>query len=126
MRGLALTVAALVLVLAGCALRPRYGEFVTPQTVGPSVALQLVSADVPVAGATVEFGEYRNKVTLTTDAEGGFSLPVDKKYFADNPILVVNAPKGVGRTRVVAREPLRLLPVAPAEVEGSDAGTSTY
>ena len=121
MRALLLALAAFV--LAGCALRPRYGDFVNAETPGPTVALQLISEDAPVSGAVVEMGEYRNKVTVVTDAQGGFSLPVDKKYVADNPILAINAPKGVGRTHVVAKQ-LMVLPFAPAmPAVDADAGT---
>jgi hypothetical protein len=125
-RGLTLVAAALV--FAGCALRPRYADFITAETPGPSVALQLLDADdQPVSGAAVEFGEYRNKVTLVTDVQGAFFLPVDKKYFGDNPVLAVNPPRGVGRTHVVSKSPMTLLPLAPeAPAADADAGTSSY
>ena len=37
------------------------------------------------AGAKIELGEGKSKVTATSDAMGGFLLPVDKRYVADNP-----------------------------------------
>ena len=124
-RGLSLVVAALV--LAGCALRPRYGDFINAETPGPAMALQLLDTDdQPVSGATVEIGEYRNKVTVVTDAQGAFLLPVEKKYFGDNPIVVVNPPKGVGRTHVVTKQLLTVLPPAPEPVSDADAGIPSY
>ena len=125
-----LALAMVALVLAGCALRPRYAEFVSRETKGASIQLQLRAVDGdPVAGATVEVGEYRSKVVAVTDAEGRFTLPVNKTFLADNPVLVVNAPPDTGRTRVdlapqVAHNewrPMELLPPASLEV---DAGTS--
>src|SRR4051794_37558207 len=79
----------LVLALTGC-LRPRYAEFVTRETTGKEVLLQLVesSTGAPVPNATVEMGEYRNKVSVKTDALGNFALPIEKKHLDDNSIIV--------------------------------------
>ena len=124
------TLICATLALAGCALRPRYTELVDKDTPGPAVQVQLVEVESgqPVPGATVELGEYRNKRTFTTDAQGMFTLPVEKKYLDDNSILVINSPAAAGRTRVVVKpaqtEPAPL-PGAPvvAPVEPVDAGS---
>src|SRR3954465_1957131 len=119
MRKLSLIVAAVAFV--GCALRPRYAELVDKTTPGPLVQLQLVElqAGKPVAGALVEMSEYRNKVSVKTDAEGRFALPVDKKYLEENPIFVINAPSASGRTKVqhlADPEPIPAPPPPPIPV----------
>lgn len=107
MRKLALFVAALT--LAACTLRPRYADFVSKETTGP-VKLQVIekNSGLPVAGASVEVGELRGRVSVKTDPEGYFMLPVDKRLLDDNALIVVNAPGGVGRTQVLPA------PLAPA------------
>jgi hypothetical protein len=100
-------VALALLGLAGCALRPRYGEVVTAVTPGPTAQFQLLDANtgLPVAEATVELGEGRSKLMGKTDAQGLFTLPVEKKLRDENSILVINPPAGFGRTKVVAAAP---------------------
>lgn len=118
MRALVLVVVAVA--LSGCALRPRYAEFVGKETKEP-VKLQLLEkkSGTGVADATIELGE-RNKVLVKTDAQGFFTLPIDKRFLDDNALLVVNAPAGVGRTTVV------VAPVAPSTPEAPPADTTTY
>ncbi len=132
----ALVLFAAVVTLAGCALRPRYGEFLGKEST-EAVRLQVVekSSGVPVAGAAVEVGEtLRGKMLVKTDANGVFLLPVDKRLMEDNALIVVTAPAGVGRVKVlraedaaapVALPPLVIDPV-PAAEEPADAGTITY
>ena len=119
----ALIVAA-ALALSGCALRPRYAEFVGKETKEP-VKLQLLEkkSGTGVADATIELGE-RNKLTVKTDAQGFFTLPVEKRFIDDNALLVVNAPAGVGRTEVVVA-PVVAPPSTP-EAPPADPNTATY
>ena len=121
------------IVLSACALRPRYSEFVSKDTRGSEVQLRLLERKTgkPVAGAVVEVGEYRARITTKTDAEGVFALPIDRRYLDENSIIVVNPPAGVGATAVEAKpasvEPLAPVPVAaPVEptVVAVDAGTA--
>ena len=130
----ALTVFLAAFLLTGCSLRPRYSEFVGKETVGP-VKLQVVEkkSGLPVAGAAIEVGEQRVKVSMKTDADGFFTLPVDKKLMDENALIVVTVPPGVGRTRIsvassepmVAPHPMPAPESAPAVGLG-DAGTSVY
>lgn len=122
MRALALAAAA-ALVLSGCALRPRYAEFIGKETTA-AVKLQLVEkkSGSGVADASIELGE-RNKLVLKTDAQGYFTLPIEKRFLDDNTLLVVNAPAGVGRTEVI------VAPVAPPptpEQPAADPNTAVY
>ena len=132
----ALVLFAAIVTLAGCALRPRYGEFIGKETT-QAVRLRVVekSSDVPVAGAAVEVGEtLRGKMLVKTDADGVFLLPVDKRLMEDNALIVVTPPAGVGRVKVVraadADAPVAPPPVvlnpAPVVEEPADAGTITY
>ncbi len=134
MRPLAVLFAAAVM-LAGCALRPRYADFVSKETTGP-VTLQVIekNSGTPVANAAVEVGELKGRVNVKTDPQGFFVLPVDKQLLADNALIVVTAPSGVGRVQVVATavapavlpEPTVLESVPMPNAEVVDAGTSTY
>ncbi len=86
-----------VLVAAGCALRPRYAEFITATTEGAERTFRLTATDsgAPLAGVKVELSENKTRLTRTTAADGTFSLPVDKKYVSENPVFVVTLPPGV-------------------------------
>lgn len=131
---LVLVVAAVVAV--GCTLRPRYADFFTKETTEP-VKLQVTekNSGLAVAGALVEVGELRGKVTVKTDPEGFFQLPVDKRLMDDNALIVVTAPKGVGRVQVqraAAVDAPAVLPVPAVQetmpaplLEVVDAGTGT-
>jgi len=122
-----------LLLSAGCALRPRYGDFVNAKTEGKEVSFVVIDADSgkPVPGAKVEVSELKNRVQATTGADGVFKLPVEKKYLDENPLFVVTLPKDVVHYRV---ELVRAAPVvpppapvevpAPAPVEAADAGVS--
>ncbi len=125
MRKIALCLAALV--LAGCALRPRYGQFVGKETRAP-VRLQLLEkqSGLPVSGAVIEVGDNR-KVTFKTDEHGVFTLPVDPLLLSDNALIVVTAPRGVSRTQLVPVPAPELPMTRPQPVfEVVDGGTSTY
>lgn len=113
---LVLIASVLALAVAGCALRPRYGDFVTSKTEGKELTFVVIDTDTnqPVPNAKVEVSELKNRLMLTTGADGTFKLPVEKKYVDENPVLVVSLPKGVSAYRVeVARPP----PPPPAPVE---------
>lgn len=92
-----LFVASSLLLLAGCALRPRYADFVSPTTAGEKVTFLLSERGTGrvLPGVNVEVGELKGRVRVTTAADGTFSLPVDKKLVEDNPVIVVAVPRGV-------------------------------
>jgi hypothetical protein len=104
-------------LLGGCALRPRYADFITAKTEGKEVTFQLLDADTkkPVPGAKIEVSELRSRINVTTAADGTFSLPVDKKLVSDNPVFVVSLPAGVLRSEVRLAPPPAPAPVAPVE-----------
>ena len=118
-------VGALVLLSTGCALRPRYQEFVTADrlkdTATPSVSLTVTdpSTGQPLAGAKVEIGEFPKKFSAVTGADGLVNVPLDKRYHADNAIIAVTLPKGVSRYKL-APTPVASPDAAPASV--ADAG----
>ncbi len=119
MRRIALAVLFLVAV-SGCALRPRYRDFVSDTTAGKDVKLVLAETDNAhaLAGVKVEMSEWRNKYTVTTAPDGTFVVPVEKKYLDENPVLVVTLPMGItGYDIRVAPAPTpEGAPVAPAAV----------
>lgn len=121
-------VAAFALLLAGCALRPRYNDFVTAKTEGKELTFVVVNTanNQPVPGAKVEVSELKNRIITTTGADGTFKLPVEKKYADENPIFVVTLPKDVVQYRVEVAKLVAppVMPVVPAEVPAAlDAGT---
>jgi hypothetical protein len=118
-----------LLLSAGCALRPRYGDFVNAKTEGKEVSFVVSDADSgkPVSGAKVEVSELKNRVQVTTGADGIFKLPVEKKFLDENPLFVVTLPKDVTKYRVELVRPAPVPPVeapTPAPVEAADAGVS--
>ena len=128
-RGVALravvALGALGLLSAGCAMRPRYQEFVSAErlkdTAAPLVSLTVTdpSTGQPLGGAKVEIGEFPKKFSAVAGADGVVNVPLDKRYHADNAIIAVTLPKGVARYKLVAT------PVAPVETAasaGADAG----
>lgn len=124
----AVVVVLAVVMASGCALRPRYGDFVQQGFEGKELELQVVDADsgAPVAGAKIEVGEGKSKLALTSGVDGAFRIPVDKRYADENSILVVTLPKGTTHYRV---EPLPVRVLAPpppqeAPQESVDAGVS--
>ncbi|MCU0698298.1 MAG: hypothetical protein MUC96_17480 [Myxococcaceae bacterium] len=120
MRPVLLGTAAVVLLAQGCALRPRYRDFVTAKTEGKQVQLQLTDGvGAPVPNAKVELSEWKNRLQLTTAADGTFTLPVEKKYLDENPVLVVQVPVGVSAYAVALwTPPPPPAPVVPATPPG--------
>lgn len=121
-----LFVASSLLLLAGCALRPRYADFVSPTTAGEKVTFLLSEkgSGRPLSGVNVEVGELKGRVRVTTAADGTFSLPVDKKLVDDNPVIVVAVPRGVSGyelTVVAAATPAPAPVSAPTSPEAPEA-----
>ncbi|MFZ5442639.1 MAG: hypothetical protein ACOZQL_21700 [Myxococcota bacterium] len=122
--------ATLALALAGCALRPRYADFVTPKTEGKELTFVLLdpAANQPIANAKIEVSELKNRIIVTTAADGTFKLPVEKRYLDENPVLVVTLPKGVSEYRVAIAPPpappapAPVVPAEPAPAVEADAG----
>lgn len=127
--------ALLLFILSSCALRPRYEElttrFVAQDSPRSEVLIQVVDRnDVPVPGARIEIGD-RTRFKTTTDNDGIFRLPLDKKYRDENALVVVVLPQGVKGYKFVApggqgSETVRQPPLLPADpVEDADAGVTT-
>ncbi len=119
---LTLIVVSIASLMSGCALRPRYADFVTPKTAGKEVTFVVTDADThkPVPNARVEVSELRNRIQVTTAADGTFKLPVDKKYLEENPVFVVTLPKGFETYRVTLAPPPPEPVVAPPEVPSTE------
>ena len=117
-----LTLLVMAVLASGCALRPRYGDFVNSKTEGKEVTFLVTDAAThqPVPNAKIEVSELRNKLTVTTGADGTFKLPVEKKYLDENPVFLVSLPKGFEEYRV-SLAPLVVSPVE-APVEGAPQG----
>jgi hypothetical protein len=116
-----------MLVVSGCALRPRYDELAkrfVPQEGAPTeVQVQVLDGnEAPVPGARIEIGE-RNRFRAVTDEQGIFKMPTDKKYADENGLVVVTLPPGVKKYQLVAPGSKR--PEAPAAGAEPDAGTIT-
>jgi hypothetical protein len=116
---------ALLVVLglaSGCALRPRYKELVPATATGTQLKLQLVddATGAPLPNVKLELGEGKFRTQATTDAEGLFSLPVDKGYAAENAVLVVTLPREVAAYKVV----LPAEPPPPASFELAPVGAA--
>jgi hypothetical protein len=118
---------AVVLLAAGCALRPRYGDVVPASAAGPQAHLLLVekASGQPLAGVTVELGDGKTKVKRVTGPDGSFALPVDAALAQANPMLVVTLPAGVMGYAVHPAPPAGVEPPpAPVEAAPDGAGTS--
>lgn len=128
MRLLLLCTAMVSLLASGCALRPRYRDFVSAKTESKQLQLQLTDGDgVPLPNAKVEFSEFKNRVQLSTAADGTFTVPVEKKYLDENPVFVVQVPPGVTSYRVAVWTPPPLVlppPASPPAVEPTPAPAS--
>lgn len=120
---LILIVSSVAVLASGCALRPRYADFVTSKTEGKEVTFLVTDAVThqPVPNAKVELSELRSRINVTTSAEGTFKVPVEKKYLDENPVFVVTLPKGFQQYQLAlapppapkAVQPVEAPPVAP-------------
>jgi hypothetical protein len=124
-------VCALALLATGCALRPRYGDFITAKTEGKELTLVVIdtATNRPVPGAKIEMSELRNRLNLTSGPDGTFKVPVEKKYVDENSIFVVTLPNRdiVSYRLEVARPPAPPPPPPtptepPAAEQTADAG----
>jgi hypothetical protein len=123
-----LVLASSLVLLAGCALRPRYADFVSPTTPGEKVTFLLTDegSGKPMPNVPVELSENKNRVRVTTGADGTFTLPVDKKYLVENPVIVVTVPRGVSgyKLSMVTEPAPKPAPVEPAAPEAPAAAPS--
>ena len=119
---LTLLVVSIASLMSGCALRPRYADFVTAKTAGKEVTFVVTDAAThkPVPNARVEVSELKNRLQVTTAADGTFKLPVEKKYLEENPVFVVTLPRGFETYRVALAPPPVEPVVAPAEVPAAE------
>lgn len=105
----------LVVTLAqACALRPRYRDFVGPKSEAQVPLLVTDDNGLPIANAKIELSEWKNRLVLTSGANGVLNLPVEKKYLDENPVLVLQLPPGVSSYRL-ALAPPPLPPAPPVE-----------
>ncbi len=119
MRGL-LPLAVVLGLSSSCALRPKYRDFVSSKTTSKDVALQVTDgAGAPLPDVKIEFSEFKNRLQLTTGADGVVKLPVEKKYLDEDPVLVVQVPVGVQAFTVGLAPPPppapELAPVGPGD-----------
>ncbi|MBM4783346.1 MAG: hypothetical protein GQE15_37185 [Archangiaceae bacterium] len=93
---------------SSCALRARYRDFVTPKTEGKEVQLLVTDGQgAALPNVKVEMSEWKNRLVLTSAADGRLTMPVDKKYLDENPVLVVQLPAGMSQyTLALAPPPL--------------------
>ncbi|MDP3234967.1 MAG: hypothetical protein Q8S33_22745 [Myxococcales bacterium] len=107
------SVVLLVGLASSCALRPRYRDFVTAKTDAKSVQLLVTNgAGAPMPNVKVELSELKNRVAMTSAADGTFALPVEKKYLDENPVLVLLLPQGTSAySLTLAPPPLPPMPV---------------
>ncbi len=107
------SVVLLVGLASSCALRPRYRDFVTAKTDAKAVQLLVTNgAGAPLPNVKVELSELKNRVAMTSAADGTFSLPVEKKYLDENPVLVLLLPPGTSAYALTLAPP-PLPPAAP-------------
>ncbi|MDX2011067.1 MAG: hypothetical protein SFW67_12785 [Myxococcaceae bacterium] len=128
MRPVLFGIVVVFLLAQGCALRPRYRDFVNAKTEGKQVQLQLTDGvGAPLPNAKIELSEWKNRLQLTTAADGTFTLPVEKKYLDENPVLVVQVPVGVSAYAVAvwAPPPPPPAPVVPPAPPAESAPAMT-
>lgn len=123
---------------SSCALRARYRDFVTPKTEAKDVQLLVTDGQgAALPNVKVELSEWKNRLVLTSAADGRLTLPVEKKYLDENPVLVVQLPAGTSQyalslappplppPRVMAPPALPVEPSAtPAEPTAAPAPTT--
>jgi hypothetical protein len=101
-----------IFLLSACALRPRYQDFVKQLSAEKEISLQMMGENnAAVVGAKVEMSDGKNKFSQSTDANGMIRLPIEKKYFDENPVLVVTLPMAVTEYRLTAAR--LVVPAAP-------------
>ncbi len=78
-----------------------------------------------LSGLKIEMSEGKNRYATTSSADGSFALPLEKKYFDENPYLVVTGVMPNGYKVVPVPKPVVVeAPVTPQNDVGSaDAGT---
>lgn len=120
-----LAIASSLLLLAGCALRHRYADFVSPTTPGEKVTFLLTEKGTgrPLPHVGIEVGELKNRVRVTTGDDGTFDLPVSPALAKDNPVIVVNLPRAVTayELAVVTAPPAATEPPATPEAPAAPA-----
>jgi hypothetical protein len=90
------------LFFTACALRPRYRD-VAPKLQDVQrvrLCVKEAKSGSGLSGAKIEFGEGKAKTSLVSDKDGMFELPIDKRFFDENPILVVTMPAGASGYRI--------------------------
>lgn len=106
---------------SSCALRARYRDFVTAKTEGKDVQLLVTDGQgAALPNVKVELSEWKNRLVLTSAADGRLTLPVEKKYLDENPVLVVQLPAGTSRYALAlapppAPPPIMAPPALPTE-----------
>lgn len=91
---------------SSCALRARYRDFVTPKTEGKDVQLLVTDGKgAALPNVKVEMSEWKNRLVLTSAADGRLTMPVDKKYLDENPVLVVQLPPGTSQYSLALAPP---------------------
>lgn len=112
---------------SSCALRARYRDFVTPKTEGKDVQLLVTNGQgAALPNVKVEMSEWKNRLVMTSAADGRLTMPVDKKYLDENPVLVVQLPPGTSQyTLALAPPPLPPAPpvMAPPALPADPAPT---
>lgn len=118
---------------SSCALRARYRDFVTPKTEGKDVQLLVTDGQgAALPNVKVELSEWKNRLVLTSAADGRLTLPVEKKYLDENPVLVVQLPAGTSQYALALAPPPPApimappaLPVDPAPAPATPAPAAT-
>lgn len=91
---------------SSCALRARYRDFVTPKTEGKDVQLLVTDGQgAALPNVKVEMSEWKNRLVMTSAPDGRLTMPVDKKYLDENPVLVVQLPPGASQYSLALAPP---------------------
>lgn len=100
----ALFVIVFSVLIAGCALRPRYRDLANGVPPENALRIQLIDPEggMPIAGAKVQMGERMldDRMREITGADGIVVIPHKKRYWDDNSMLIVDLPPGVSHYRV--------------------------
>ena len=108
-------------VLCSCALRPLYKELAPAGTSDRDTKLQVIdlATSAPLAGIKIEMSEGKNRFSATSAADGTFTLPLEKKYFDENPYLVVTGAMPNGYKLIAAPKPAPVVVPVAAPVEAA-------